>query len=52
MRGSAESWVIAATSFGHALNNTGQEAGSIENITSGPGLPFGAVDYAVLSLPA
>lgn len=43
---------VAATTFGHAFNNTGQEAGSIENITGAPGVPFGAVEYPVLSLPA
>src|ERR1700689_3846295 len=42
---------IAATSFGHALNNTGQEAGSITNITFSPGTLAGTVVYPVLSLP-
>jgi iron complex outermembrane recepter protein len=43
---------IAATSFGHAFSNTGQEAGSISNISYGPGLPASLVSYPVLSLPA
>jgi iron complex outermembrane receptor protein len=43
---------IAASSFGHAFNNTGQEAGSITNITFGPGQLAGTVSYPVLSLPA
>ncbi len=43
---------IAATTFGHAFSNTGQEAGSIENITGAPGQPFTAIPYPVLSLPA
>ncbi|MGA2186959.1 MAG: TonB-dependent receptor [Steroidobacteraceae bacterium] len=47
----SEAQQIAATTFGHAFNNTGQEDGSIENITGAPGVPFGAVDYPVLSLP-
>ena len=43
---------IAATTFGHAFNNTGQESGSIENITGSPGQLFSAISYPVLSLPA
>ncbi len=43
---------IAATTFGHAFNNTGQEAGSIVNITGSPGQLFSTVSYPVLSLPA
>ncbi len=43
---------IAATTFGHAFNNTGQEAGSIVNITGSPGQLFGTAVYPVLSLPA
>src|SRR5580658_299705 len=43
---------IAATTFGHAFNNTGQEAGSIVNITFSPGKLVGTVVYPVLSLPA
>ena len=36
---------IAATTFGHAFNNTGQEAGSIVNITGSPGQLFSTVVY-------
>jgi iron complex outermembrane recepter protein len=43
---------IAATTFGHAFSNTGQEAGSIVNITFSPGKLAGTVVYPVLSLPA
>jgi iron complex outermembrane receptor protein len=43
---------IAATSFGHAFNNTGQEAGSIVNITGSPGQLFSTAVYPTLSLPA
>jgi iron complex outermembrane receptor protein len=43
---------VAATQFGHAFNNTGQEAGSIVNITFGPGKLASTVVYPVLSLPA
>jgi iron complex outermembrane recepter protein len=43
---------IAATTFGHAFSNTGQEAGSIVNITFSPGKPASTVVYPVLSLPA
>jgi iron complex outermembrane receptor protein len=43
---------IAATTFGHAFNNTGQEAGSITNITYGPGQLASTVVYPVLTLPA
>jgi iron complex outermembrane recepter protein len=43
---------IAATMFGHAFNNTGQENGSIVNITFSPGKLAGTVVYPVLSLPA
>src|ERR1700691_1051708 len=43
---------IAATTFGHAFSNTGQEDGSIVNITGGPGVLPGTVVYPVLSLPA
>jgi iron complex outermembrane receptor protein len=43
---------IAATTFGHAFSNTGQEAGSIVNITGGPGVLPGTVVFPVLSLPA
>ena len=42
---------IAATTFGHAFNNTGQEPGSIVNITGAPGVLPGTVVYPVLSLP-
>jgi iron complex outermembrane recepter protein len=42
---------IAATTFGHAFNNTGQEAGSIVNITFSPGKLAGTVVYPVISLP-
>jgi iron complex outermembrane receptor protein len=47
----SEAQQIAATTFGHAFNNTGQEAGSIVNITGAPGKLFGTVAYPVLSLP-
>jgi iron complex outermembrane recepter protein len=43
---------IAPQSFGHALNNTGQEAGSIVNITGAPGQLFSTAVYPTLSLPA
>jgi iron complex outermembrane recepter protein len=43
---------IAATTFGHAFNNTGQESGSIVNITFAPGQLAGTKVYPVLSLPA
>jgi iron complex outermembrane receptor protein len=43
---------VAATSFGHAFTNTGQEAGSITNITFSPGQLASTVVYPVLSLPA
>jgi iron complex outermembrane receptor protein len=43
---------IAATTFGHAFNNTGQEAGSIVNITGSPGQLFSTVVFPTLSLPA
>jgi iron complex outermembrane receptor protein len=43
---------IAATSFGHAFSNTGQEQGSIVNITFSPGKLAGTVVYPVISLPA
>jgi iron complex outermembrane receptor protein len=43
---------IAATTFGHAFSNTGQEQGSIVNITFSPGKLAGTVVYPVLSLPA
>jgi iron complex outermembrane recepter protein len=42
---------VAATTFGHAFNNTGQEAGSIENITGSPGQLFSAISYPTLTLP-
>lgn len=42
---------VAATMFGHAFNNTGQENGSIVNITGSPGQLFSTVVYPVLSLP-
>jgi iron complex outermembrane receptor protein len=42
---------IAATTFGHAFNNTGQEQGSIVNITFSPGKLAGTVVYPVISLP-
>jgi iron complex outermembrane recepter protein len=38
--------------FGHLLNNTGQEQGSIPLIAWGPGLPLSVKTYPVLSLPA
>jgi iron complex outermembrane receptor protein len=43
---------VAATTFGHAFSNTGQEAGGIVNITGSPGQLFSTVAYPVLSLPA
>ncbi|MGH8211048.1 MAG: TonB-dependent receptor plug domain-containing protein, partial [Steroidobacteraceae bacterium] len=43
---------IAATHFGHAFNDTGQEEGSIVNITFSPGKLAGTVVYPLLSLPA
>lgn len=43
---------IAATTFGHAFSNTGQEQGSIVNITFSPGKLAGTVVYPVLTLPA
>jgi iron complex outermembrane receptor protein len=43
---------VAATTFGHAFNNTGQEQGSIVNITGSPGKLFGTTVYPVISLPA
>jgi len=43
---------IAASSFGHAFSNTGQEAGSIVNIAFPPGGLATTVVYPVLSLPA
>jgi iron complex outermembrane recepter protein len=43
---------IAATTFGHAFTNTGQEAGSIVNITGSPGQLFSTAVYPTLSLPA
>jgi iron complex outermembrane receptor protein len=43
---------IAATSFGHAFSNTGQEQGSIVNIVFSPGKLASTVVYPVLSLPA
>jgi len=43
---------IAASSFGHAFSNTGQEAGSIVNIAFPPGGLASTVVYPVLSLPA
>ena len=42
---------IAATTFGHAFSNTGQEAGGIVNITGSPGQLFSTVSYPTLSLP-
>ena len=48
----SEAQQIAATSFGHAFNNTGQESGSITNITFSPGKLAGTVVYPVLTLPA
>src|SRR5580692_7397589 len=38
--------------FGHALSQTGQESGSIQNIGFGPGVGPNLVVYPVLSLPA
>jgi iron complex outermembrane recepter protein len=43
---------IAATTFGHAFTNTGQEAGSISNVVLGPSSPPAIVVYPTLSLPA
>ncbi len=43
---------VAPNSFGHALNNTGQEQGSIVNITFAPGKLAGTAVYPVLYLPA
>jgi iron complex outermembrane receptor protein len=43
---------VAATSFGHAFSNTGQEQGSIVNITGAPGQLIGTSVYPVISLPA
>ena len=42
---------IAATTFGHAFTNTGQEAGSISNVVLGPSSPPSIVVYPTLSLP-
>jgi iron complex outermembrane recepter protein len=42
---------VAATTFGHAFTNTGQEAGSISNVVLGPSTPAQIVVYPVLSLP-
>ncbi|HSY08448.1 MAG TPA: TonB-dependent receptor [Steroidobacteraceae bacterium] len=44
--------VAATFPFGHAFSNTGQEAGSITNITGSPGQLFSTVVFPVLSLPA
>jgi iron complex outermembrane recepter protein len=38
--------------FGHLLNNTGAEQGSIPLIAWGPGLPLSVKTYPALSLPA
>ena len=38
--------------FGHAMSQTGQESGSIQNIGFGPGVGPNLVVYPVLSLPA
>lgn len=38
--------------FGHLLQNTGQEQGSIPLISWGPGMPLSVNVYPVLSLPA
>lgn len=43
---------VAATTFGHAFSNTGQEAGSIINIAFPPGGLASTVVFPVLSLPA
>jgi iron complex outermembrane receptor protein len=43
---------VAATTFGHAFTNTGQESGSIVNITFSPGKLAGTVVYPVISVPA
>jgi iron complex outermembrane recepter protein len=43
---------VAATTFGHAFTNTGQEAGSISNVVLGPSSPASIVVYPTLSLPA
>ena len=43
---------VAAVRFGHAFNNTGQQAGSIVNIAFPPGGLASTVVYPVLSLPA
>jgi len=43
---------VAATTFGHAFSNTGQEAGGIVNITGSPGQLFSTVTYPTLTLPA
>src|SRR5580704_5522516 len=42
---------VAATTFGHAFSNTGQEAGGIVNITGSPGQLFSTVTYPTLTLP-
>jgi iron complex outermembrane recepter protein len=42
---------VAPVTFGHAFNNTGQEQGSIVNITGSPGQLFSTVVFPVLSLP-
>ena len=42
---------IAATTFGHAFSNTGQEAGSISNVVLSPSSPASIVVYPTLSLP-
>jgi iron complex outermembrane receptor protein len=43
---------VAATNFGHAFNNTGEEAGSLQEIAFGPGSSPKLIVYPVLSLPA
>ena len=42
---------IAATTFGHAFTNTGQEAGSISNVVLGPSSAPRIVVYPTISLP-
>ncbi len=49
---SAEQVAPQTPPFGHALSQTGQESGSIQNIGFGPGVGPNLVVYPVLSLPA
>jgi len=49
---SAQQISAGPSTFGHALSTTGQEAGSIVNITGSPSQPISTSIYPVLSLPA